>query len=706
MTDAESPSTGLKPLRAAIVGCGRISDHHIAALKTVPGLSIVAVSDLDEGMARLRAERHGIIGVYTDAARMMTETRPDIVHLLTPPGSHRALVEIAAAHKVNAYVEKPFASNESDAVAMVAAARAAGIQLCPGHNRLFDPPFVEALRRVRAGEIGRVVCVRAEQGYAYEAVARSARVPWSYLGDWGVFENLIPHPLYMVTHFLREPGEPRVVGFNLGRIREAGVEEIRVLIPSREAVGEVTLSLTTAPVQNRVEIIGTDGRVMVDILTMSVVMQKKGRLPGFVARLTSGFTLGGQMARGSFDLGLGVVTGRVKQYMGLRALVPAFCEAIRAGQPSPITAEEGLLNVRLMDRIREGCATSLKARVSAQLPTAPGAEPRVLVTGATGFLGGRLVERLATDDTPARATARVLSRATPMRGVQWVACDLANDDQVRAALVGIDTVYHCAALAGAPGSVEEYEKANVGGTIRLATLAAEAGVRTFVYVSSISVYAMPQGSPWLDENSAYDTRAVERGAYTQSKLGADRAILEFASTHATPRIVVLRPGTIYGPGVKLPLGRFPMPIPLGARPIVAGDGRVPMPLTYVDNVIDAMRLGAVRDLPNGRVFNIIDEPELDQAKVAAILGELAGPRKRPRFMPYFMAWNMMLLIDLVSLARGRGMGTARYRLQRTLADMRYRSLAARQELGWEPKIATAEGLRRVVAAEKVTPYPY
>ena len=159
--------------------------------------------------------------------------------------------------------------------------------LCPGHNRLFDPPFVELARRVRAGEIGRVVAVRAEQGFTYEGAARSAAIPWSYTYDWGIYENLMPHPLYLVRHFLEEPGEPSVVGFNLGRVREAGVEEMRVLIPSRAAVGEVVLSMTTAPMHNRVEVIGTKGRMTADYVSLQLVRNVKSPLPRDITRITS-----------------------------------------------------------------------------------------------------------------------------------------------------------------------------------------------------------------------------------------------------------------------------------------------------------------------------------------------------------------------------------------------------------------------------------
>jgi nucleoside-diphosphate-sugar epimerase len=494
-----------------------------------------------------------------------------------------------------------------------------------------------------------------------------------------------------------------VSAFDLGRIREAGVEELRVLIPSQGAVGEVALSMTAAPPQNRVEIVGTRGRLMVDYLAMSVTGFRLTGLPGPVTRFTAGFSSGWQSFGANASLIAGIATGRIKQYMGLRALVAKLYDAIRQGQPSPVPVEQGALNVRLMEEIKTACAGRLKRRQPVRRPADIRSGPSVLVTGATGFLGGRLSERLAADGESVRATTRIASRVPDLGSVEWVTCDLRNESDLRAALQGIRTVYHCAAMAGGPGSLQEYERANVDGTIQLLRLAAECGVEQVVYVSSLSVYGATNHS-YLDEDSPYERRAPERGAYTQTKLAADQAVRRFAEEHATPRVLLLRPGTIYGPGVKLPTGRFTLPS-APDRPLVAGGRGVPMPLTYVDNVIDAMRAAATSKAPTGRVFNIVDDPHLDQGGVARALRQASDGRIRAAFVPYAAVWTLMLAVDLVSLRKGK-LGTARYRLSRTLANMRYRCERARAELGWTPRVSLVEGLGRTIAAASERPRPW
>jgi nucleoside-diphosphate-sugar epimerase/predicted dehydrogenase len=687
-------TTQRESLRVALVGCGRISTYHIAALRALPGVEIVAVCDLNDRLARQTATRHAIPRCYSDMETMAREARPHVVHLLTPPRTHLALARIAASYRAHMYIEKPFAASESDAKAILDVAREAGVEVCPGHSRLFDPVFVEACRRVRAGDIGRVISVRAEQGFTYEAAARSAVIPWSYSYDWGTFDNLICHPLYLACHFLSDPGEPRVAGFNLGSVPEAGVEEIRVLIPSSSGIGEVSLSLCSSPEVNRVEVTGTKGRIMADWQTMTVLTTGSSGLPSALARLTGNFGTALDLIRSGLSTLVGIARGKVKRYAGLRTAIEQFYGSIESGLPAPIPAEQGVLNVRLMDQIKAACEDLQKWRPV--MTNGKATQPRILVTGASGFLGGRLVEVLSQHRTPVRAATRLISRARRLPEVDWVQCDLAQEDSLRDALRDIETVFHCAALCGAPGSLEEFEDANVRGTLRLVRLAAEAGVKNVVYVSSMSVYAPPNGTrAILDETSPYDGRAAERGAYTRSKLAADAALLEYARRELSPRIIVLRPGTIYGPGAKLPVGRLQLPSS-STRPLVAGSRRVSAGLVYVDDVVDAMLAAARSGVPTGSVYNLVDSSDCSQDELARTLREVTGGRIRPVFAPYPLVWLAMLAMDLITLARQGQLGTARYRLQRTLAPMRFECTAARKDLGWRPRVSLAEGLSRAL----------
>jgi predicted dehydrogenase/nucleoside-diphosphate-sugar epimerase len=684
----------MSTIRTALVGCGRISDVHIEVLKGLPNVDVVALCDLNETAARDQATHHDVPGIYTDMEKMMTEVQPNVVHLLTPPRTHVPLAATAARHHAHMYVEKPLASSEADARSIVETARNAGVHVCPGHSLLFDPCFLEACRRIRQGEIGEVISVRFEHGFGYEAAARGAVIPWSYTYDWGIFENLMTHALYVACHFLHAPGEPQVVAFNPGRVREAAVEEIRVLIPSAGAIGEVSLSLCASPETNRVEVVGTGGRITVDFVTLTVVTHRNSGLPSFVDRFTSNFRTAASLIGSGTNVAFRIATGRVKRYMGVRGLIREFYESLRKGVAPPVLPEHGLLNLRLMDQIKASCDEVVKRRAIPTVASASAATPKILVTGGSGFVGGHVVKRLSSAG-PVRAMTRSILRARPMTGVQWIQCDLRNEGELRTALSGIQTVFHCAALAGPPGSLRDYEETNVQGTLRLARLAAESGVNTLVYISSLAVYGIPKGrGPYVDETAPYDERAVDRGVYSQSKLAAEKALLEYAAEHSTPRVIVLRPGAIYGSGAALPIGNLQLPSS-SRRPIIAGSRRAPMALVYIDNLIDAMLAAAKSDIRTGSVYNVVD-CDVNQGEVARALREVTRGHIQPVFVPYIFVWAMMLGVDLLSLIRRGRLGTARYCLARWLANMRFPCTAAREELNWKPRVSLMDALARTI----------
>src|SRR5688500_12522046 len=116
-----------RSLRVALIGCGRISAYHLAALKAIRNVEVVAVCDLDERGDRETTPRHGIRGCYTDMESMLGDLQPEVVHLLPPPASHLALARIAAKHRAHMYIEKPFAANETDARLILELAREAGV---------------------------------------------------------------------------------------------------------------------------------------------------------------------------------------------------------------------------------------------------------------------------------------------------------------------------------------------------------------------------------------------------------------------------------------------------------------------------------------------------------------------------------------------------------------------------------------------------
>ncbi len=160
-------------LRAAVIGCGFFARNHLHAWRDLgaEGVELVAVCDLDQAKAGEAARVFGVPRHYTDAGAMLTAEAPDFVDIVTTMPSHRALVELAAAARVPAIVQKPFAPAIADCRAMVEACAVAGVPLMVHENFRFQTPILAVREVLARGTIGRPVFARISWRTGYDVYA-------------------------------------------------------------------------------------------------------------------------------------------------------------------------------------------------------------------------------------------------------------------------------------------------------------------------------------------------------------------------------------------------------------------------------------------------------------------------------------------------------------------------------------------------------
>ncbi|RHW23858.1 NAD-dependent epimerase/dehydratase family protein [Nocardioides immobilis] len=299
----------------------------------------------------------------------------------------------------------------------------------------------------------------------------------------------------------------------------------------------------------------------------------------------------------------------------------------------------------------------------------------VVVTGATGNVGSRLVERLADDPGIARVVG--VSRRTPTslpHDVEWHAADLAEGFP-RELLRGADAVIHLAWLFQPTRDPATTWRANVEGTARLLQAVSDANVRTFVQASSVGAYSPGPGHP-VDES--WPTHGIPTAAYSREKAYVERLLDAYEARHPTTRVVRLRPGFIFRREAsvqqrRLFVGPFaPTKLLATVGPPVLPDPGVTLQVVHTDDVAEAYRLALVRDVKGA--FNIATDPTLDIGAIGHLLGRpvVRVPRRLTRGA-VAAAWRARIvpaapgLFDL--LAQIPVMKTDR----------------ARDELGWQPE---------------------
>jgi NAD dependent epimerase/dehydratase len=301
---------------------------------------------------------------------------------------------------------------------------------------------------------------------------------------------------------------------------------------------------------------------------------------------------------------------------------------------------------------------------------------RVLVTGAEGFIGSHLTELLLD----AGAEVRAFVHYTPSGRVGWLADrvddievvsgDVRDGERVLAAMAGIDTVFHLAALIGIPYSYdapESYVQTNVMGTYNVCNAARRCGVARVVQTSTSEVYGTARQVPIAESHPLQP-----QSPYSATKIGADMLALSFFHSFSTP-VAVMRPFNTYGPrqSTRAVIPTILAQLLAGSEEVRLGATSPTRDFNYVTDTARGFIAIAGCDRALGEVVNVGSGREISVGELVELLIEVTGA-------------NARVVSDEERL---RPAGSE---VQRLLCD----NTRAREWAGWEPQVDLEEGLRR------------
>jgi nucleoside-diphosphate-sugar epimerase len=322
------------------------------------------------------------------------------------------------------------------------------------------------------------------------------------------------------------------------------------------------------------------------------------------------------------------------------------------------------------------------------------------VTGGSGFVGGRLIERLRADGHDVRALARSDASAERVRslGAEPVAGELADRAALRAGAEGCELAFHAAARLGDSGSREEFERGNVLGTENVLRACAEAGVRRLVHVSTEAV--LLAGRPLVQVDESVPLQPGSRALYSATKARAEQAVI--AANGDRLETVVVRPRFVWGKGDTTLLPRM-VELVRSGRFAWIGGGRHLTSTTHIDNTVEGLMLGAQRGRP-GNVYFVTDgEPVVFREFVGALLAT-QGVAAPTRSIPAPLAWLLMSVGEAVArvLPGEHPAPLTRFAYWVSSQECTIRIDKAREQLGYAPLRTIDEGLAGLREASSYT----
>lgn len=314
---------------------------------------------------------------------------------------------------------------------------------------------------------------------------------------------------------------------------------------------------------------------------------------------------------------------------------------------------------------------------------------KVALTGASGYTGSRILERLVTRGDEVRALVREGS-VTPglsSTGTEIVAGALGEAEAARRLVEGCEAVMHVAAVyrtASHPDSY--YRQVNVEGTRILLEAARAAGVRRFVHTSTVGVHGDVKNPP-ADENAPLAPSDI----YQQTKAEAEGLAREFGRASGL-EVSIVRPGAIYGPGETRLLKVFKS-IARG-RYAVVGAGTPHYHLAYIDDLVDGFLLALDRAEAAGETFIIAGPDSISQDDLAREIAKATGGSVWPFHIPAWPIQRIGDVVEAVCVPLGVEPPLHRRRVDFWVKNRSFSIEKARRLLGYSPRVKAVEGIQR------------
>jgi nucleoside-diphosphate-sugar epimerase/predicted dehydrogenase len=705
---ARAPPIGGGPTRVALVGTGSIAETHVEVLRSLRDVDLVGVCDVDLARAQAFAQRHAIARASSSVRDLVATAAPRIAHVLVPPPLHAAVGGELLELGVGVLIEKPLATSVADARALVELAERRGLPLGVNHNQTFHPGFVALKRAVAAGELGRIDHVVVGLSVGLRQLARREFGHFMFRAPQNLLFEQASHPFSQVVELL---GRCRTASAVRSGRRELapGLEFFdtwQIALQCERGTATLLLSFGREFGESFLEAIGQDGSYDLDLLRGHATRAWKTATPDFLEQWTIARRNARELRRSGWRNAAGYLLSTLKLkersdlfYAGMRDRIAVFHASLRGGPADPCDGRAGLAVVECCELAAAPFAATTAATASAPAPAARaaplraaanGPAPDVAVTGAAGFIGGHLVERLLAGGKRVAALVRAPAFAPdPLRksGVTLHAGDVADRAAVAQAITGARVVVHLAtgATGGGNGSDDEVARGLLSAAQNVAHACVEKRVKRLVFASTIAVYDLGHERDGIvSEASPLDPEPAGRSGYARGKIEAERWLDEFARESGL-ELVVVRPGFVVGrrgPPQHSGVGLWVK----DTQVFGWGAGERPLPFVLVDDVADALAACCERREAAGRSFNLVGDVSLSAREWVEELRRALGrdfvfhPQSTARW------WLEELVKYFVKVAIGRR--DARCTRWRDLASRGaarpFDNARAKLDLGWKP----------------------
>jgi 2-alkyl-3-oxoalkanoate reductase len=669
-------------IRVAIIGCGNIANQHIKHLKRMSNIKVIGACDYSTERAKLFSTKHSIDYYSNSFETLLKECDPDVVHILTPSISHTELAIQALNMNCHVFVEKPLCSTMQEVDEFREAIKDSGKTLAVNHSLLFDPIYLKGKNYIKANVIGDIKHVDfvLSDDFLVKYKKGLSR-PWVLTQKLNIYHDLLPHPLYLINDLIPDLKIDNV-STKYGKYNFPEMIQLFLQSPIG-ATATITISLNITPITQRLHVYGSNGNIQIDYRNFIDILEKNRALPQPLPRIIINISKSFQYFFQTIISYFKLATGKIHPYKGLFNSIDNFYASVTDDElPNLKSFDDGVRVVQLMTNIENLIHHDKKNKSNIISRINLGQKSHgatILVTGATGKLGSRLVAKLMSSGKKVRILVRESSDLSRLESneLEIVYGDLADIDKLQQTLDGIEIVYHCASTM--EGEWHHHYTGTIQGTQKLLDICVNKKIKKFIHISSMGIldYSQLKTHALVNEDTSYESHQDKRGYYTKAKLIQEQLVLKYMKNHSL-NITIIRPGIIIDSSRKSLL----TDIGFKANKIVLHIGLKRRVLRFIEinKLVDYLITASKSKESNGKIYNALDNENMDSINYIKSLEPEHGNLLIIRMPLFFFIVTFSAIDYLLSKLPGQSKRNLVYKLKCMTKNLNYDTSLIQEEL--------------------------